>query len=71
MGGRQFFNALAALGVSHFKTLFKALLEDTIAKLIRVARIFPSFVEEEDNDNLLAPVTKGEVEGVLKSMQKE
>lgn len=29
------------------------------------------FAEEEYNDHIMSPITKGEVEGVIKSMQKD
>lgn len=36
-----------------------------------MAQVFPSFIDEDDNTILMASVSKGEVEGVLLSMQKE
>lgn len=39
------FNKLATLGVSHFKTLFKAPPETTIAKVIWVAQVFPTLLK--------------------------
>lgn len=36
-----------------------------------MAQVFLSFVDEDDNDILMAHVSKGEVEGVLHSTQKE
>ena len=65
------FEDLATKGVNYFKHLFKAPVEATIAEVIRVAQVFPRFIEEEDNEFLMAPITKEEVESVLKSMQKE
>lgn len=70
-GSEFYFNDLVALGVGHFKTLFKAPPEATIAEVIQVERVSPIFFEEEDNDILMDSVTKGEVDGVLKSIQKE
>lgn len=54
----------------HFKNMFKEPHEVTIAQVIRVYQLFPRYVEEEENDMLMTPVTKEEVEGVLKMMQK-
>ena len=65
------FEDLATEGVNYFKHLFKAPGEATIAEVIRVAQVFPWFIEEEDNEFLMAPITKEEVESVLKLMQKE
>lgn len=36
-----------------------------------MAQVFPSFVEDENNEFLMAPVSKGEAEVVIQSMQKE
>lgn len=59
------------MGVCHFKSLFKASPEVTIVEVIQVEQVFPSFVEEDDNEIPMAPISKGEVEGALQSMQKE
>ncbi len=62
------FEDLASLGVNYFKNLFKALEEVSIAKVIRVVQFFPRFIEEEGNDSIMEPVSKEEVEDILKSM---
>lgn len=59
------------MGVSHFKNMFKAPLEATITEFIHDAQVFPSFLDDNDNDILMAPISKGEVEGVLHSIKKE
>ena len=41
------------MGVSHFKNLFKAPLEATIAEVIQVAQVFPRFMDEDDNETLM------------------
>ena len=65
------FEDLASLGVNFFKNLYKATEEISIAEVIRVAQFFPRFIEEEGNDSIMAPVTKEEVEDILKLMQKD
>jgi len=65
------FEDLASEGVNYFKNLFKAPDEVSIAEVIRAAQIFPRFIEEEDNDSLMVPISKEEVESVLKSMQRD
>lgn len=67
----QSFEELASLRVAYFKDLFRAPVEACIAEVIRVAQLFPSFIDEEGNDILMSPVFKDEVEAILKSMQKE
>lgn len=51
--------------------MFRAPAKASIAKVIRVAQFFPSFIDEEGNDLLMPLVSKDEVEVILKSMQKE
>jgi hypothetical protein len=43
------FEGLASLGIEHFSDLFKAQEGSSIAEIVQVARLFPRFVEEEDN----------------------
>lgn len=65
------FEALSTLGVNHFQSLFKDPGEITIAEVIQTAQCFHRYVEEEEADHLMDPVTKEEVESVIKSMEKE
>jgi hypothetical protein len=44
------YNELADLGINHFKTLFKAQEETSIAEIIKVSQLFPIFVEEDAVD---------------------
>ena len=64
----RYFEELASLGVNYFKKLFKAPKEASIAEVIRVAHFFPRFIKEEGNASIMEPVTKEEVEDILKSM---
>ena len=41
------FEDLASLGITYFKDLFKAPAEASIAEVIRVAQLFPRYIEEE------------------------
>lgn len=70
-GKAQSFEELASLRVSYFKDFSRAPTEASIAEVIRVAQFFRSFIYEEGNDLLMSPVSKDEVEVILKSMQKE
>ena len=65
------FEGMASTGVEHFKSLFKALAQVSIAEVIRTAQLFPRFVEEDDNLSLMEEVTKGELKEVLQSFQKD
>lgn len=70
-GEAKTFEALSALGVNHFHSLFKDNGEITIAEVIQTAQCFHRYVDEEEADHLMDPVTKEEVESVIKSMAKE
>lgn len=67
-GVEKSFDHLASPRSSHFKTLFKAPTKASIVEVIQVAQFFLRYAEEEENDLLMDPNTKGEVEGVIKSM---
>lgn len=59
------------MGKNRFKNLFKALEEVSIVEVIRVAKKFPRYAEEEENKILMASMSRGEVKGILKSMQRD
>ena len=65
------FEVLSALGVKHFKSLFRAPMEASIVEVIRVAQFFPSYIDDEGNGSIMEPVSKEEVEDILKAMQKD
>jgi len=65
------FEEIAALGNEFFKNLYKDLEEVTIFEVIQVAQFFMRFTEEEDNQNLMVSISKGELEAVLKIMQRD
>eukprot|EP00253_Pinus_taeda_P033133 PITA_33133 len=65
------FSGLSGLGQRHFQSLFSDSREATIAKVIRTFQCFPRFVEEDEAEDLSAPVTKDEVEAAMKLMVKE
>eukprot|EP00253_Pinus_taeda_P010189 PITA_10189 len=65
------FESLSALGQNHFHNLFADQGEITIAEVIKTAQCFPRYMEEEEAEDLHRPVTKEEVESVIKSMAKE
>lgn len=57
-------------GKNHFKNLFKYPKETTITKTFRMTQFFLRFSSEEENKSLMEPITVGELENVLKGMQK-
>eukprot|EP00253_Pinus_taeda_P030670 PITA_30670 len=65
------FNKLAHLGTTHFRNLYKSPRESNLLDIINVANHFPRFVEEDDVEALIEPVTAEELEGVLKWFKKD
>ena len=61
------FEGKAKIGVEHFKNLFKAPNQASIAEVIRVAQLFPRFVEEEYNKFLMEEVIEEELKETLQS----
>lgn len=53
--------------MKHFKDFFKEECRTTIAKVVKMATLFHSFVIEEDNSLLTEKVTKKELREVLHS----
>lgn len=45
------------MGVEHFRNLFKAHRETFIAEILQIAQLFPRFVKEDDNEDLMVEVT--------------
>ena len=58
------------MGISHLKYLFKAHAGTSITKIVKVARLFPHFVEEEEHFSLMMEVSEKELLEVLDSFQK-
>lgn len=67
----KYFKEIASLGKDYLKSLYRALEEATLSYVIRVAKLFPRLIEEEDNQMLMAPISRRELEDTLKSMQRD
>ena len=65
------FDGLSAMGVEHFQSLYCAQEESSIAKIVKIASLFPCFVEEADNRMLMEEVSEEELGTVLHSFQKD
>jgi len=65
------FPHLASLATSHFKQVYQAPPNATLAEVIRVAHLFPRFIEREDVMDLYREVTLGELEASLKWFKKD
>ena len=57
--------------VLHFQQQFKAPHQATIEEVIRLAQMFPCFVEEEGNRALMREVTEEELKKVMGNFQKD
>jgi len=65
------FEDKARCGVSHFQNLFRAPQQANIAEVIRVAQMFPRFVDEGGNRELMKAISEEELKEVLGSFQKD
>eukprot|EP00253_Pinus_taeda_P035654 PITA_35654 len=65
------FTDLSGLGQRHFQRIFSDSGEATIAEVMRTTQCFPRLIEEDEADELSAPVSKVEVEAAMKNMGKE
>jgi len=65
------FEGMANIGVSHFQNLFKANNQASIEEVVRLAQLFPGFVNEEENQKLFEKVTEDELKEALNSFQKD
>jgi hypothetical protein len=63
------FEDLSYMGVRHFGKLFEAQEGTSIVEVIRMARLFPHFVDQEGNDSLMKEVTDSKLLAILKSFQ--
>ena len=65
------FPQLATLTTSHFKQVYQAPPNPTLEEVIRVAQLFPRFVDQEDSMDLNREVTLGELEATLKWFKRD
>jgi hypothetical protein len=65
------FEGMARVGMEHFQGRFGANNQANIAEVIRVAQLFPRFVEEEDNIALMEEISEEELKENLQSFQKD
>jgi hypothetical protein len=62
---------MARLGSSHFKSMYSTDRRVSIDTVLKMALLFPCFVEEEENEELMAEVSESELKEVLHSFQKD
>ena len=61
------FDSMASLGEEHFKNLYKAPDHATLAEVIRIAQVFPGFVDPDDNQALMEVVSEEELKCIIQS----
>jgi hypothetical protein len=64
------YNELDDLGINHFKTLYKAQEETSIAEIIKFSQLLPIFVDVNEAGHLTRLVTEKELIEVLHTFQK-
>ena len=65
------FEDKARCGVNHFQQLFKAPQQATIEEVIKLAQMFPRYVDEAGNRDLMKEVMEEELKKVMGSFQKD
>ena len=59
------FDAIVGAGVQHFENLFKKDEDLHLPELMRMTENFPTTISDEDNYDLMSPVTLKEIQSVL------
>ena len=62
---------MASTGVENFKKIYKAPDQVKLLEVIRIAQVFPAFVDEDDNLALMEEVSAGDLKALLQSFQKD
>ena len=65
------FEDKARCRVNHFQNLFKAPLQASIVEVIRMAQMFPCFVDDAGNRDLMKEVSEEELKEVMGNFQKD
>ena len=64
------FKELSKDSVSSFKDIFKSsLCQVYIEKILKMVALFPHFINEDENEEIIKEITKPELEVVLHSFQ--
>lgn len=61
------FDGISSLGVNHFKKLFLNPSGTSIAEIVKIVGLFPSFVDEEGNEKLRREVLASKLLSTLHS----
>lgn len=59
------------MGIDHFHNLYKSPDNTNLAEIIRVARLFPRFLDQDAEEQLMRLITLQELEDTLKWFQKD
>lgn len=59
------------MGVRHFGSTFRVQQECSLPEIIQTASLFPCYVDEDENNELMTPITSSELEAVLHQFKKD
>eukprot|EP00253_Pinus_taeda_P034161 PITA_34161 len=62
---------LARLATAHFHGIYRAPADVNILEIMRIAELFPRYIDQEDSEELLKEVTMAELEATLKWFKKD
>eukprot|EP00253_Pinus_taeda_P030204 PITA_30204 len=62
---------LANFATGHFRGIYKARADVNILEIMRIIELFPSFVNQEDSEELMKEVTMAELEATLKWFKRD
>lgn len=65
------FDGISSTGVNHFKRIFSNPGGTSIAEIVKIAGHFPSFVNDEENENLRSEIMASELLSTLHTFQRD
>jgi hypothetical protein len=65
------FEDIATTGTLHFQSLFKEENRASIDVVLQVSYLFPGFIDHEGNDQLMAEITKEELQATSSKLSKD
>ena len=65
------FDGISSIGVNHFKRIFSNPRGTSIAEVVKIASLFPSFVDDVENENLRREISTSELLSTLHTFQRD
>jgi hypothetical protein len=63
------FDSISEVGVSHYKALYTQYPKETLRSVLSIASTFPNWINEHDNENLMAPIYEQELKRAVLKLQ--